>query len=104
MLKNFTNPDLYHGWNKKYDFFEGWYFKFVDKNVQQAFAFIPGIHLCKTNKDSHCFIQILLGKEVKYRYLRFSPGEFVTSKNNFYVSIKGSLAKQYWKMGVGPGR
>ena len=88
MLKNLLNPDFYHGWNKKNNFFEGWYFKIVDTVRQQSFAFIPGIHFGKTNKDSHCFIQILQGKEVKYKYLRFSPDDFVTSKNKFHVLIK----------------
>ena len=88
MINNFVNPDLYHGWNKKRNFFEGWYFKLVDASTQQVFVFIPGIHLGKTKKHSHSFIQVLNGKEVNYRYLRFAPDEFITSRKKFQVSVK----------------
>ena len=91
MVSNFINPDLYHGWNKKSNFFEGWYFKLVDASTQQVFVFIPGIHLDKTKKYSHSFIQVLKGIEVNYNYLRFSPDEFVTSKDNFHVSIRDNI-------------
>lgn len=87
MVSNFVNPDLYHGWHKRSNFFEGWYFKLVDASAQQVFVFIPGIHLTKNQKDTHSFIQVLKGKEVNYRYLRFSSDEFITSRGNFHVSI-----------------
>jgi len=87
MVQSFINPDLYHGWHKKRNFFEGWYFKIVDASNQHVFVFIPGIHLGKKKNHSHSFIQVLKGKEVNYRYLRFSPDEFVTSKGNFHVFI-----------------
>ena len=88
MVSKFVNPDLYHGWHKKSNFFEGWYFKLVDASTQQVFVFIPGIHLGKIKEHSHSFIQVLKGKEVNYNYLRFPPDEFITSKHNFQVSIQ----------------
>lgn len=30
MLKQVINPDIYHGWKKEKNFFEGWYFKIVN--------------------------------------------------------------------------
>ena len=46
-MKPIINPDLYHGMKKDNKFFEGWYFKIVDKDNKYKFAFIPGIDLDK---------------------------------------------------------
>lgn len=53
MVSQFVNPDMYHGWHKKSNFFEGWYFKLVDASTQQVFVFIPGMHLGKIKNHSH---------------------------------------------------
>ena len=55
-MKPIINPDLYHCMKKDNKFFEGWYFKIVDKDNKYKFAFIPGIALDKKSKSSHCFI------------------------------------------------
>ncbi len=39
-MKPIINPDLYHGIKKDNKFFEGWYFKIVDKYNKYKFAFI----------------------------------------------------------------
>ena len=90
MIRKLINPDIYHGWNKKSNFFEGWYFKLVDASSQHVFVFIPGIHLGNSKEFSHSFIQILKGKEVNYNYLRFSPDDFVATSNHLRISIKNN--------------
>ena len=37
------NPHVYHGWGKTKRYFEGWYYKIVSKDQNNAFAIIPGI-------------------------------------------------------------
>ena len=64
--KALWNPDMYHGWGKEKNYFEGWYFKIVDPTEQYAFAFIPGISIGQENQ--HAFIQVLDGKKM-YRDL-----------------------------------
>lgn len=84
-------PDLYHGFNKNKDFFEGWYFKIVDKNNLYKFAFIPGISLGRTPYEHHSFIQIVDGFNIKYNYLRFNKNEFKFNNNDFKIGIKSNV-------------
>ncbi|MBZ9623423.1 hypothetical protein G9F71_011220 [Clostridium sp. FP2] len=86
MFKNKINPDLYHGNNRKNNFFEGWYFKLIDKNMNNVLALIPGIYLGKSQENSHSFIQILQGNKASYSYKKFTKDEFI-SKNNTEFDI-----------------
>lgn len=91
MFMSKMNPDLYHGNNKTSNFFEGWYFKLVDKSMTNALAIIPGIYLGKSLENSHSFIQILQGNSAKYRYKRYNKDEFSTKSNSeFKISIANS--------------
>ena len=86
MFKSIINPDLYHGNNKKSNFFEGWYFKLVDKNMTNVISLIPGIYLGKSIENSHSFIQILQGNKANYSYKKFAKDEF-SSKSNSELNI-----------------
>ena len=55
-LKRLFNPEIFQGVNKNKNYFEGYYFKLVDKEEKHSFAFIPGIAFDK-NKSGHSFIQ-----------------------------------------------
>lgn len=91
MAKGILNPDIYHGNNKKSNFFEGWYFKLVNKNRTKVLALIPGIYLGNSVENSHSFIQILEGHKANYSYKRFSKDEFTSiSKNEFSISISNN--------------
>jgi len=85
------NPDLYHGWNKRKNFFEGWYFKIVEPETQQVFAFIPGIFMGKEEPQSHSFIQLVNGQTHDYRYKKFSTQDFNALRNKFEVKIADNL-------------
>ena len=88
MFKNKLNPDVYHGSNKKNNFFEGWYFKLVDKNMTNVISLIPGIYLGESTENSHSFIQILQGNKASYGYKKFTKEEFSTKSNKeFNISI-----------------
>ena len=55
------HPECYHGWGKSKRFFEGWYYKIVSKDQNNAFAIIPGIAMDE-NGNKQSFIQVLDGK------------------------------------------
>jgi len=85
------NPDLYHGNRVKRNFFEGWYFKLVDENNNNAISIIPGIFKGNKKQYSHSFIQVLDGNNVDYRYLKFESNLFNANSNEFKISIDNNM-------------
>lgn len=85
------NPDLYHGNNKTNNFFEGWYFKIADSENKHAIAIIPGIFKGTNLSDSHSFIQIVNGSDIKYSYVRFKENEFHSENPKFAISINDNF-------------
>jgi len=81
------NPDVYHGENKKSNFFEGWYFKLVHPFTGCAYCFIPGIFISNEKRYSHSFIQVLKGNENKFKYIKFRKDEFKASSSEFNLSV-----------------
>ncbi|MDF2698836.1 MAG: hypothetical protein K0Q49_392 [Haloplasmataceae bacterium] len=87
MANMIVNPDGYHGKNKKVNFFEGWYYKIVDKENKNIFAFIPGIIKDNKYEDGHAFIQILNGKNKKSKYIKFPINDFYAENKKFNIAI-----------------
>ena len=75
------NSYLYHGNSLKKRFFEGWYFKFVDKRKQKSFAVIPGVSTASSKNESHSFIQFLSGS-------RNESGNFIYPFDDFHSDTK----------------
>ncbi|MFO7951462.1 MAG: tocopherol cyclase family protein [Bacillota bacterium] len=88
-LKSLRNPDLYHGRRGK-NYFEGWYFKLVDNQMKNAFAFIPGVFFSPDGEYDHAFIQVVDGMKRTYQYERFTTNEFSAAKDTFLVNVAGS--------------
>lgn len=88
-MKKLINPNLFHGKNKKTNFFEGWYYKIINKNGR-TFAFIPGISLGEKNDSSHSFIQVLDGNNIKYDYLSFPKEYFFWNDSPFSITVENS--------------
>ncbi len=84
------NPDMYHGWGKSRNFFEGWYFKIVDPTERFAFAIIPGISFGK-NGEIHAFIQVLDGKKCTTAYHKFDHAVFQPSGDTFELALDGNF-------------
>lgn len=84
------NPDMYHGWGRQRNYFEGWYCKIVDPEEQFAFAIIPGISFAE-NGESHAFIQLLDGKKCKASYHEFKVEEFQPSSKKFEVKLGANV-------------
>ena len=85
-LKSILHPEQFQGWGKKKNYFEGWYFKVLDRTTENAYAFIPGISF-DNNGDSHAFIQLLNGKTHSAKYHRFQFNKFHASSDHFEISI-----------------
>ena len=86
-MKTILNPDLYHGQKKENNFFEGWYFKIVDKNNLYKFAFIPGVAYGETSNQHHSFIQIVNCYDISYNYIKFKEKDFTYNNSDFYIDI-----------------
>ncbi|WP_207640742.1 tocopherol cyclase family protein [Clostridium hydrogeniformans] len=91
MLKRIHNPDIYHGNRRKKNFFEGWYFKLVDRWGKESLAFIPGIYKGEDKGKSHSFIQVLQGNKCSYNYIKYKEEDFIYSKNKFNIAIRKNL-------------
>jgi hypothetical protein len=80
------HPDMYHGWGRNSNYFEGWYFKLVEEAEQQVFAVIPGISKGMDGRH-HAFIQVLDGKACKASYYDFEVADFHPAERNFHLQL-----------------
>lgn len=91
MLKNkirsIFHPDQFQGWNRKRNYFEGWYFKVVNEAENKAFAIIPGIAI-DSEGNRHAFIQVLDGKKHTAKYHKFSSNAFNPNSDQFKIAIE----------------
>lgn len=90
-MKEIFNPDLYHGKYKSKNFFEGWYFKIVDKKNDHKLAIIPGVSYGNGECDHHCFIQVINGKEYNFNYLSYDIDDFKYNNSRFRVCINSNI-------------
>lgn len=90
-MKEIFNPDLYHGKHKSKNFFEGWYFKIVDKKNDHKLAIIPGVSYGNGECDYHCFIQVINGKESNFNYLSYDIDDFKYNNSRFRVCINSNI-------------
>lgn len=93
MLKNrwqaLFNPEQFHGWGKSKKYFEGWYYKVINSDESEAYAFIPGIAMDERG-NQHSFIQVLDGKRFKSDYHKFEASIFKPSGGKHDVRIGSS--------------
>lgn len=85
-LRAVLNPNMYHGWGKTKNYFEGWYFKIIDPTERYAFAIIPGISFDENGKK-HAFIQVMDGKKKTASYHNFTAEAFVPSTEKFHLEL-----------------
>ncbi len=82
-IKKIYRPEIFQGHNKKVNYFEGWYFKLIDKKSDNIFAVIPGISISNVKNNSHAFIQVMDGKNATSEYFRFNVSDFSYSTEKF---------------------
>ena len=90
-MKEIFNPNLYHGKHKSKNFFEGWYYKIVDKKNNYKLAIIPGISYGNSHDEHHSFIQIFNGKDIKFDYLSYDVEDFKYNNNKFRICINSNI-------------
>jgi tocopherol cyclase len=86
-LRAIWQPGMYHGRGKSRNFFEGWYFKFVDAAEQHVHAVIPGVFLGQDRSTSHAFVQVLDGLRGHSTYHRYPIEQFASSDREFDLHV-----------------
>lgn len=86
MLTYIFHPERFQGWDKQFQYFEGWYFKLINQSGTEAMAVIPGIAMDEQG-NKQAFIQILDGKRKTAQYHKFPFESFTASKKSFEISI-----------------
>jgi len=84
---NILHPARYHGFGTNPPYFEGWYYKLVDKDQNHKFAIIPGVYLSESEETRHSFIQVFKSEEDKVHYHRFPYDAFKADKDQFRIQI-----------------
>lgn len=84
--KALFHPENYHGWTKSKKYFEGWYYKLINKDQTIALALIPGIAMDE-NGVKQAFIQVLNGKSLEADYFRFPAENFLPHSTKFELNI-----------------
>jgi len=90
-LRKLYRPEIFQGHNKKINYFEGWYFKLVDRKSDNIYAVIPGISISKVKSNSHAFIQIMDGKNATSKNFKFNFSDFIYSTEKFEIRIGNNI-------------
>jgi tocopherol cyclase len=85
----FLSPDLFQGNLKKKNYFEGWYFKHVSRDLNHVWSFIPGVAL--TGHNPHSFIQVINGITGETEYITYPLSQFSWEKTHLYLKIGDSV-------------
>lgn len=80
--------------NKKFikkRYFEGWYYKQVNKDSDYTISFIPGVSYNKV--DPHCFIQCIIcdkKNQLSSHYFKYELSKFLFHNSPFLIQINNS--------------
>lgn len=83
-LRATLTPGMYHGFNKKPPFFEGWYYKLVSADENFKVAIIPGVIL---GQEAHAFVQVFDGVDGTTAYHTFPYEDFRANDRRFALEI-----------------
>jgi tocopherol cyclase len=86
-IRKLWQPAMYQGKTRMKGYFEGWYYKFADRNGQNIGALIPGVSFDKDGCRPHAFIQFLDNSGVLSRYFRFNIEEYRYSHEKPEIEI-----------------
>jgi tocopherol cyclase len=90
MMLDTWKPEIFHGRRKKKDFFEGWYFKMVDRSEKHAYAVIPGVSIAGNPLKSHAFVMFLDARAQRMHYFKYPLDDLKASDKKFELTIGGS--------------
>ena len=86
---NVFKPEVFQGNLSYMNYFEGWYFKQVSKNLDVVYSFIPGISL--NPEHPHAFIQVINGITGETQYIEYPLSSFSYDKKQLWVKIADSV-------------
>lgn len=92
-LKRIFNPEIYQGKYKRRNYFEGWYYKIIDKNSQNILAIIPGVAI--TKEEKHAFIQFINANTGLTRYIKYKIEDFHYSEKELDIRINNNHFTKY---------
>jgi tocopherol cyclase len=81
------HPERYHGHGRRPPFFEGWYYKLVDRTETARHAVIPGVFTSEDPRRAHAFVQVLDGSTGSAVYHRFPVEAFEAARDTFDVRV-----------------
>lgn len=84
---NILHPSRYHGFGARPPYFEGWYYKLVDKDQNHKYAIIPGVYLSEQQETRHSFIQVFKSEDDEVHYHRYPYDAFKADKDQFRIQI-----------------
>ena len=84
LLYETLHPEIYHGFERKPPYFEGWYYRLINAAEDRRYAIIPGVFL---GPEGHAFIQVLEGHTRRSAYHVFPLDQFQAHPRNFEVYI-----------------
>lgn len=87
-------PEVFQGNLKKKNYFEGWYYKHVSKDLSKVWSFIPGVSL--STKDQHSFIQVIDGISGQSEYVNYPLADFKWNNKKLYLKIGDSEFTEKW--------
>jgi len=87
-LQKRWRPESFQGSLSGRSYFEGWYYKIVDRGENSVIAIIPGVSLGE--ESTHSFIQVLDGTRQTYDYYRYGIDEFKYSRDEFRIEVGNS--------------
>ena len=90
-MTSLWKPEVFQGRGKKKDYFEGWYFKSIDRDEKTAYSIIPGISLSRDLKKSHAFIMLLDARNHKLYYFSYPVSDFWALKSKFEIKINKNI-------------
>jgi tocopherol cyclase len=82
---------MYQGKSKMKGYFEGWYYKFADRNERNVCALIPGVSFDKAEAHPHSFIQFLDNSGILSHYFYFDIKDFTYSQDKPEIEIGDSF-------------
>jgi tocopherol cyclase len=80
-------PESFQGRQKKRDYFEGWYFKIIDRDRKTVIAVIPGISVGKNGEEPHAFIQVIDAVRGTTQYHRFEREQLLADKKRLDLHL-----------------
>jgi tocopherol cyclase len=90
-IRKIWKPAIYQGSKSMKGYFEGWYYKFADKDGKNIGALIPGISFDKDGKHPHTFIQYIDDSGTLSHYFCYPVTDFSSSDENSGIWVGQSL-------------